>query len=189
MTTRDPSVTVLLRAWRDGDRNALDELMPLVYAQLRALAADSLRRERHGHTLATGDLVSEAFLRLAGQAQPDFADRAHFFAIATRVVRQVLVDHARRRAAEKRGAGGQPVTLAEHAAVSTERPEDLVAVDRALEALAGDDERKARVVEMAYFGGMSQPEIAAVLGLHVNTVGRELKLGKAWLARLLAEAA
>ncbi len=149
------------------------------------MAAASLRRERPDHTFCTGDLVAEASVRLLGGAQPEWQDRAHFFGIAARLMRQVLVDHARRRAADKRGSGEQHVTLDEALAADTGSPEALIALDRALSALAADDERKARVVELVHFAGMSQPEIAHVLGVHVNTVARELKLGQAWLARVL----
>jgi RNA polymerase sigma factor (TIGR02999 family) len=183
----DQPLTVLLRAWREGDPDALERLMPLVYEQIRQVAAAYLRRERAAQSLATGDLVAEAFLKLAGDGgQPDWQDRAHFFGIAARVMRQVLVDHARRRAAGKRGSGERAVTLDENLAVGGD-PEELIALDRALAVLAADDERKARVIELVYFAGMSQPEIAEVLGVHVNTVAREQKLAQAWLARLLDE--
>jgi RNA polymerase sigma factor (TIGR02999 family) len=134
--------------------------------------------------MSSGDLVAEVFVRLAGDQMPDWVDRAHFFGIAARLMRQVLVDHARRRGAAKRGSGMPALSLHEGDAV-TARSDDVLAVDQALTALAADDERKARVVELHYFGGMSQPEIAEVLDVHVNTVGRELKVAQAWLARML----
>jgi RNA polymerase sigma factor (TIGR02999 family) len=177
-------VTALLREWRAGDVAAADVLMPLVYDELHRVASRHLRGERAGHTLRPTDLVSEAYLRLSGGIQPEWADRVHFFAIAARTMRQILVDHARRRAADKRGAGERPVTL-EDGMVSTQRSAALLALDDALVALARFDERKARAIELCYFGGLTQDEIAEVLGVHVNTVARDLKLAEAWLHREL----
>ncbi len=155
----DEPVTVLLRAWRRGDRDALDRLMPLVYQQIRAVAAAYLRRERSSHSWSSGDLVAEAFVRLVGEQQPDWEDRSHFFGIAARLMRQVLVDHARPALTEKRGSGESAGTLDEEL-VADQRPDELLAHDEALAALAEHDGRKARVIEMSYFGGMSQPSIA-----------------------------
>jgi RNA polymerase sigma factor (TIGR02999 family) len=174
------NLTNLLRAWRQGDRAAFDEIAPLIYDELRRLAAFHLRGERPGHTFGPTDLISEAYLRLAGGAQLEFADRAHFFAIASRSMRQILVDHARKRCAEKRGAGERPAELDE-TQISTDRPWELVALDDALEELTKLDERKARIVELHYFGGLTQEEIAAVCDIHVNTVARDLRLSEAWL--------
>jgi RNA polymerase sigma factor (TIGR02999 family) len=185
MPKSDPPLTVLLRAWRRGEPDALDRLMPAIHQQIRVLAAAYLRRERKDHTLSTGDLVSEAFVRLLGGEQPEWQDRAHFFGIAARLMRQVLVDHARRRASDKRGSGERPLPLSEALAADDRNPEALIALDSALSALAAEDERRARVIELVYFAGMSQQEVAHVLGVHTNTVARELKLGQAWLARLL----
>ena len=184
------TVTVLLRDWRSGDQAAFDELVPQVYAELHKLAAAYMRGERPGHTLRPNDLVSEAYLRLAkagtGEA-PEWKDRVHFFAIAARTMRQILVDHARKRNAAKRGDGARPVTFDE-ALAAGERPEELVALDEALQALAGFDERKARIIELHYFGGLTQNEVAEVLEVHVNTVGRDLRLAEAWIHRHLREA-
>lgn len=177
-------VTLLLQDWRKGDRGALDELMPLVYGELHRVAANYLRGERAGHTFRPTDLVSEAYLKLAGAETPEWNDRVHFFAIAARSMRQILVDHARKRAADKRGAGERPITF-EEAIVGTERPDELVALDDALAAFEKLDERKARAVELHYFGGLTHDEIAAVLEVHVNTVGRDLRLAEAWLHRHL----
>lgn len=177
-------MTVLLRAWRQGDRSALDELMPLIYQELHRIADRQLRGERSGHTIRPTDLVSEAFLRLTAGAQPAWNDRAHFFAVAARNMRQVLIDHARRRAAGKRGPEAQRIAL-EETQIATYRPDELVALDDALEALARFDERKARAIELHYFGGLTQDEIAHVLDLHVNTVARDLRLAAAWLHRYL----
>jgi RNA polymerase sigma factor (TIGR02999 family) len=165
-----------------GDRRALEQLTPVLYQELRRLAASHMRRERPGHTLTPTALVSEAFLRLAGGEKPPFEDRVQFFALAASHMRRILVDHARRRCAEKRGGRERPVTLNEELC-SGERPSELIALDDALEALAAVDERKARVVEMHYFGGMGQKEIAQVLSVHVNTVARDLRLATAWLNR------
>jgi RNA polymerase sigma factor (TIGR02999 family) len=173
-------LTDLLRAWRQGDRAAFDEIAPLIYDELRRLAAFHLRGERPDHTFSPSDLISEAYLRLAGGAQLEFQDRAHFFAIASRSMRQILVDHARKRAADKRGAGERPAEFDE-TGVAVDRPGELVALDDALEELARFDERKARITELHYFGGLTQDEISAVCGVHVNTVARDLRFSEAWL--------
>jgi len=178
----DVSVTVLLRAWRGGDRDALERLTPVVYGELRRLAGRRLRGERHGHTLTPTALVSEAFARLMQHDQPDWQDRAHFFAVAARNMRQILVDHARRRDAGKRGAGAVPITLDE-SAIGGDRPGDVLVLNDALDKLAAVDERKARAVELHYFAGMTHEDIAEVMGVHVNTVARDLRLAVAWLHR------
>jgi RNA polymerase sigma factor (TIGR02999 family) len=180
VTASSEDLTGLLRAWRNGDRAALDEIAPLIYDELRRLAAFHLRVERPGHTLSPTALISEAYLRLAGGAPLEVEDRAHFFAIASRNMRQILVDHARRRGAEKRGAGVVPDVLDE-TRISIERPTELVALDIALDELARFDERKARVTELHYFGGLTHDEIAAVCDIHVNTVARDLRFSEAWL--------
>lgn len=180
------NVTRLLRAWRQGDRAAFEQIGSLVHAELRRLAAFHLRGERPGHTFSPTDLISEAYLRLAGSgAELEINDRAHFFAIASRNIRQILVDHARKRDAKKRGDGQRPLELDERI-IAEDRPEQLVALDEALEELGKQDERKAKVVELYYFGGMKQEEIAAVLELHVNTIARELRFSEAWLRRFLS---
>jgi RNA polymerase sigma factor (TIGR02999 family) len=176
------NVTRLLRQWSAGDAAALDQLAPILYDELRRLAAAYMRRERPGHTLQPTALVNEAYLRLVGEAREGWNDRAHFFAIAARHMRHVLVEHARRRQAQKRGAGGRAVTLVEGLA-SDEKPTELIALDDALSALAALDERKARIVEIHYFGGLTQEEIATALGVHANTVARELRLARAWLQK------
>jgi RNA polymerase sigma-70 factor (ECF subfamily) len=176
------TVTVLLRGWREGDREALDKLVPIVYGELRKLAASYLRGERVGHTMKPTDLVSEAYLRLIGAEPHELNDRAHFFAIAGRNMRQILVDHARRRGRDKRGGGERPITLVE-GMIADDRPDALVALDDALVALEAIDARKAKIVELSYFSGLSQADIAGVLGVHVNTVARDLRLAEAWLHR------
>jgi RNA polymerase sigma factor (TIGR02999 family) len=180
------SLTVLLRAWQKGDRAALDQLMPLVYDELHQRAGAFMRRERSGHTLSPTALVSEAFLRLAAGEEVAWNDRVHFFAIAARHMRLILVDHARRRSAGKRGEGARPVTL-DAELIGGGRPADLVALDDALTALAAFDERKAKAVELSYFGGMEHKEIAAALGVGESTVMRDLRFAIAWLQRHLRE--
>ncbi|MFO0744844.1 MAG: ECF-type sigma factor [Myxococcota bacterium] len=174
------SVTRLLRDWRAGDEAARDELMPLVYEELHQLAARQLRHERPGATWRPTDLVSEAFLRLAGNAQPEWNDRLHFFAFSARIMRQLLVDRARRRLADKRGGRARHVTIDE-AIASPDRPDDLVALDEALAELGQLDERKAAAIELHYFGGLGQADIARLWSVHVNTVARDLRLATAWL--------
>lgn len=175
---------MLLRAWREGDRAAFDEMVPIIHDELRRLASSQLRGERKDHTLRPTELVSEAYLRLAGGGAFGFNDRVHFFAIASRVMRQILVDHARNRSRGKRGGGVRPDEFKD-TMVATGRPWELVALDDALEELAKFDERKARVIELHYFGGLTHEEIAAVCNVHTNTVARDLRLGEAWLRREL----
>jgi RNA polymerase sigma factor (TIGR02999 family) len=177
------TVTLLLRGWQRGDKAAFDELMPIVFAELHRIAARYLRNERAGHTFRPTDLVSEAYLRLVGSEHPEWNDRVHFFAIAARTMRQILVDHARTRNADKRGQGERPATFDELVVAGQQRPEVLIALDAALAELAVSDERKARTVELHYFAGLTQAEIASVLEVHVNTVARDLKFAEAWIHR------
>jgi RNA polymerase sigma factor (TIGR02999 family) len=187
MVASDGSVTRLLQQWRDGDAEALEELAPLVYAELRRLALSHLRRERPNHTLQPTELVHEAFVRLIRQDTPDFQNRAHFMAIAAGHMRQILVDHARRRGRLKRGGATIMVPLEDDAAAAPAAPIDLVDLDDALAALTAFDGRKARIIEMHFFGGMRFEDIAAVLDVHINTVARDARLARAWLhARLTA---
>lgn len=179
------NLTVLLRAWRQGDRAVFDRIVPLIYDELRQLASFHMRRERPGHTFGPTDLISEAYLRLAGGVELEFNDRVHFFAIASRNMRQILVEHARKRCAAKRGAG-QPALELDEARIATDRPWVLVALDDALDELAKLDERKARVIELHYFGGLTHAQIAAACDIHVNTVARDLRLGEAWLRKQLS---
>ncbi len=178
------SVTQLLGRVRSGDREAMDRLFPIVYAELRRLAAVCLRRERPGHTLQRTALVHEAWLRLAGPSQPDCVDRAHFLGIAARIMRQILVDHARKANAAKRD-GGLRLPLDEALEIPVERDRAMVALDDALRNLELRDESKARLVEMRFFGGLTAEESAAATGLSVFEVRKQLRLGQAWIEREL----
>lgn len=180
-------ITQLLRKWSEGDRAALDQLMPIVHQELRKLANAYLRGEKPGHTLQPTALINEAYLRLVGQNFPEWQSRKHFYGVAAQLMRQVLVEHARARAAAKRGGGGQKLSLDEAINYSQEQAADLVALDDALTALARFDERKARVVELRYFGGFSIEEVADALGVSVATVGREMRMAQAWLHREMSK--
>ena len=179
---RTGEVTQLLEAARKGEDGALDRIVPLVYDELRQLAARQLRRERAGHTLHATALVHEAYVKLAGGGAVEAADRGHFMAIAARAMRQVLVDHARRRNAEKRGGGWEQTTLSDGDAPLEFQPDELLALDQALEEL---DERQRQVVECRFFAGMEEEEIAAVLGVSARTVRRDWVKARAWLYRSL----
>jgi len=181
----DHDITALLIAWRAGDEDALDQLFPRVYDELRQIAHRHLGREREGHTLSTTALVHEAYLKLVDQTRAHWTDRAHFFAIAARVMRRILVDHARRRNA-KRGANVEHVSLDAEAVICADRSGDFGALDDALNALAARAPRKAKVVELRFFGGLSVEETAEVLRVSPITVMREWKSAKAWLYRELA---
>lgn len=178
-------VTSLLRQWSEGDANARDQLVPLVYQELRRLAHHHLRRERGGHTLQTTALVHEVYVRLCSDDDPQWADRAHFFAVSARMMRRILVDYSRRRGAEKRGAGALCVPLEEALALPLKQPLDLLALDGALEELAAFDARKCQVVEMRFFVGLAAKDIALVLNTSEATVRRDWLIAKAWLFRHL----
>lgn len=176
-------VTQLLLDWRNGDQQALERLTPLVYDELRRLAARYLRREREGHTLQTTALVNEAYLQLIGQQHRDWQSRAHFLAIAAHLMRNILVDHARAHAAAKRGKGEQALPLNDALEVPGQTAPDVLALDDALRDLAKLDDRKSRIIELRYFGGLSMDEIAEVTGLSVATLRRDLRMAEAWLGR------
>ena len=176
-------VTQLLLAWRNGDAQALDRLTPLVYDELRRLAANYLRRERQGHSLQATALVNEAYLQLIGQQPIDWQSRAHFIGIAARLMRNILVDHARVRAAAKRGNGADPLPLDEAKTVAQPTTPDLLALHDAMQDLAKFDERKSRMIELRYFGGLSMEEIAEVTNLSTATIRRDLRMAEAWLGR------
>ena len=187
MPTPPVEVTQLLHAWSGGDRAALDQLMPVVYDELHRLAQHYLRGERQDHSLQTTALVNEAYLRLVNVQNVQWQDRAHFFAISSRLIRQILVDRARRRGYQKRGGGRKHVELEESAVVDPSRDGELLALDEALAALTEFDERKSQVVELRFFGGLTLEEAAAVLEVSPDTVRRDWRLAKSWLRKYLSE--
>jgi RNA polymerase sigma-70 factor, ECF subfamily len=176
-------VTQLLVDWGNGNQAALDRLMPLVYTELRQLAHRYMRRERPGHTMQTTALIHEAYLRLVDQNQVRWQHQAHFFGIAARLMRQILIEHARSHTRVKRGGGVGTISLDEAAVVSQMRAMELLALDDALERLATIDPRKSQVVELRFFGGLSVEEAAQVLNIAPNTVLRDWRMAKAWLRR------
>lgn len=176
-------VSRLLTGWGGGDEAALDELIPLVYDELKRLAHYFMRQERPGHTLQTTALVDEAYLRLADQKQAQWKNRAQFFSIAAQFMRRILVDHARNRIRAKRGGGARKVSLDDVEVLSPERSSDLIALDSALARLAAIDRRKSEIVELRYFGGLSVEEAANILGVSAITVKRDWLVAKAWLRR------
>jgi RNA polymerase sigma-70 factor, ECF subfamily len=175
-------MTQLLVDWSEGDRSALEKLAPLVEAELHHLARRYLRRERPDHTLQTTALVNEAYLRLIDQREVRWRNRAHFFAIAAQMMRRILIDYARKRASAKGGGHGK-LSLEEAAVLSDDRAAELIALEEALQSLAELDDRKSRIVEMRFFGGLSVEEIADVIGVSPDTVTREWRRAKAWLHR------
>jgi RNA polymerase sigma factor (TIGR02999 family) len=176
-------ISLLLRVWSEGDKAAMDRLMPLVYGELRRLAKSHMRRERANHSLQTAELIHEAYLRLIDADQLSLENRRHFFAVASRLMRQVLVDLARERGSHKRGGAAEQVSLDEAMVVSKQRDEGLLALDEALLALAEFDARKSQVVELRFFGGLNVEETAEALGVSVETVHRDWRLAKSWLLR------
>ena len=181
MRIEDGTVTQLLQNWSSGSQDAAEEVLPLVYQELRRIAARQLRRERDDHTLEATALVHEAYMRLQGQAGFHWPSRAHFFAFAAHLIRRILVDHARNRNRAKRGGGWERVTLAEAADLALSRSSDLLALDEALSSLESVDPRKAAVVELRFFAGLNLEETAEQLGVSPETVGREWRRAKAWL--------
>jgi RNA polymerase sigma factor (TIGR02999 family) len=184
MSIQPGEVSQLLIAWKNGDGTALQRLMPLVYDELHALASRHLRGERPDHSLQTTALIHEAYLRLVG-ADVAWEGHGHFLAVAAQTMRRILVDHARGRGRAKRGGGERPVALDEALVVSPDRGADLLALDEALERLSALDERKARAVELHYFGGLTYAETAAALQVSPATIDRELRVAKAWLLQEL----
>jgi RNA polymerase sigma factor (TIGR02999 family) len=182
-------VTQLLIDWGNGDKEALDKLTPIVYSELHKLAESYLRRERNAATLQPTALVHEAYIRLVAQNLPDWQSRAHFFGVAAQLMRQILVDNARRHRSEKRGGGAAKVPLTEALSFTPERSSDVIALDDALKSLAAVDERKCKVIELRFFGGLSVEETAQALGISVATVGREQRMAEAWLHREMSRSA
>lgn len=183
----DP-ITQLLQRWSEGDRQAADEILPLVYGELRRIAEGHFRKERPGHTLQPTALVHEAWLRLAKERGLQWQSRVQFFGLAAHLIRRILVDHARKHNRQKRGGGIQRVELEEAAELAAGRPPELTALDDALERLAAVDPRKAKVVELRFFAGLDVAETAEVLGVSVETVKREWRRARAWLFDELAPA-
>ena len=178
-------VTILLQQFANGDKDALDRIMPLVYAELRQIANNCLSRESSGHTLQPTALVHEAYARMVDQQQPAFRSRAHFLSIAAKVMRQILIDYARKRKAEKRGSGIPKASLEEACGAVMKQPALLIALSDALDELERKDARKAQLIEMRYFGGLTLEESAEVTGSTLEGVRYELRLAQAWLHREL----
>jgi RNA polymerase sigma factor (TIGR02999 family) len=188
MTPAPSEVSRLLRAWSLGEKAAFDELMPLVYDELRRMAKRQWRGQRAGQTLDATALIHEAYLRLADQTEVRWQNRAHFFGVAAKAMRHIVVDHVRTRRAAKRGGAARRVPL-DAVSVAIERPVDVVALDDALQSLAALDQRKSQVVELKYFGGLAVREIAEVLHVSEETVARDWRLARTWLLRELSKPA
>jgi RNA polymerase sigma factor (TIGR02999 family) len=181
LTRKD--VTILLQAWNEGDPSAPEKLAPLIYAELRKLARRAMRKENPHHTLETGALLNEAYLRIADWKNARWENRKHFYALASQIMRRVLVDHARSRGYHKRGGGVRPVSLDEALVASSDRSANLIVLDEALDRLTKQDPRKGKVVELRFYGGLSVKETAAVLNVSPFTVIRDWNFAKAWLHR------
>jgi RNA polymerase sigma factor (TIGR02999 family) len=186
-TTSSIEVTELLQAWGSGDKEALDKLLPIVYAELHRLASAYMRKENPAHTLQTSALVNEAYIKLVDQKNVRWQNRAHFFGIAAQLMRRILVDHARSRTRMKRGAGDKKLSLNEAAIVTNDSAESFLSLDDALKRLAEIDAKKSRIVEMKIFCGLNMKEIAEVEKVSPSTVEREWRKAKAWLHREIAE--
>ena len=184
-STSSSEVTQLLRAWADGDSDALDKLIPLVYQELHRLASRYMRKERHDHTLQTSALVNEAYLKLVDQKKVRWQNRAHFFGVSAQLMRRILVDHARTRASLKRGAGTTKLSLDNEAVVVIDEPQEFLALDNALQSLSEVDARKSRIVEMKIFGGLNMKEIAEIEKVSSDIIEHEWRKAKAWLYREL----
>jgi RNA polymerase sigma factor (TIGR02999 family) len=182
------SVTQLLKQWNNGDLEALDKLMPLIYEELRKMARRYMRRQNPGHTLQTTALIHEAYLRMVKQKEKHFENRVHFFGVAAQAMRHILVDYARTRRTAKRGGGVRPISLEEAALVTPQRAGELIAFDEALKELETLSKRQSRVVELRYFGGLSVDETATVLAVSPETVMRDWNMARTWLHRALTPA-
>lgn len=190
MNDSPANITLLLQAAAVGGRNDLDALMAAIYHDMRRLAASHLNGERAGHTLSPTALVHEAYVRLVGQRNMNWQNRLHFFAVASRIIRRILIDHARARDAEKRGGDRTLISLADHDVAAPARNVDLLALDEAMQELAALDEQQARIVELRYFGGCTVEEVAELLNVGKRTVDRDWRAAKAWLlVRLSADGA
>lgn len=184
-TPRQHEITQLLAEWREGNQSALDELYPLVYDELHRIARRYMSREKKGHTLQTTALINEAYVRLVDQKNVQWANRSHFFAISAQIMRRILIDHARRHRYAKRGGGAQQVSLEEVAVITPDVSRELLLLDEALNSLAEMDPRRSQVVELRYFGGLNNEEIAGVLNISENTVTRDWNMARAWLYQQL----
>ena len=182
---RQHQITELLAEWREGNQSALDELYPLVYDELHRLARRYMSREKKRHTLQTTALINEAYVRLVDQKNVRWANRSHFFAISAQIMRRILIDHARRHRYAKRGGGAQQVSLEEVAVITPDASRELLLLDEALKSLAEMDPRRSQVVELRYFGGLNNEEIAGVLNISENTVTRDWNMARAWLYQQL----
>ncbi len=185
METSLPPISQLLQRWSQGDRAALDELTPLVYDELHRIAHRYIAQQSPGHTLQTTALLHEAYLRLAGQDEKHWENRAHFFGVAAQAMRHILVDHARTQLREKRGGGAQGVSLDDGLAMGTEQSGEIIALHDALTELAKLDERQSKIVELRFFGGLTEPEIADILQVSQRTVSNNWRLARAWLLQQL----
>ena len=189
LSPKPHEITELLEQWSGGNQAALDQLYPLVYEELRRLARSYMRREPKGHTLQTTALINEAYVRLVDQQSVRWQNRSHFFAISAQIMRRILVDHARRHLQAKRGGGAKRISLDEVMIVAKERSEEVLMLDEALANLARLDPRRSQVVELRYFAGLNNSEIASVLKISENTVMRDWNLARAWLYQQLSETA
>jgi RNA polymerase sigma factor, TIGR02999 family len=181
MTANQPNITYFLREWKSGNESALEEVLPAIYNELRHIARRYRAREHFEHTLQTTEIIHEAYLKLIDQSGTEWQDRNHFFAVASRVMRNLLVDYARAKNYQKRGSGAEKISLEDVALFTREPDEKILALDEALKKLAEFDERKSRIVELRYFGGLSTAETGEVLGISEITVKREWLKAKAWL--------
>ncbi len=179
-------ITALLIDWSKGDQTALEQLIPLVYDELRLMAHRYMRRQHSGHTFQTTELIHEAYLKLAKHDEPNWRNRAHFFGVASKAMRHILVDYARSKQTQKRGGWQERVTLSEAPQIPGDQAKEIIALDDALNALAALDERKSRIVELKYFGGITNDEIAEVLAVSTETVKRDWRFARTWLLRELS---
>jgi RNA polymerase sigma factor (TIGR02999 family) len=186
MTSNSPEITQYLQKWRSGNDSALEELLPFVYNELRLIAKRYRAKEKAEHTFQTTELINEAYLKLIDQSETDWQNRSHFFAVASRVMRNLLVDHARAKNYQKRGSGAEKVNIEDVALFAVQPDKNILALDDALNRLSKFDERKAKIVELRYFGGLSSIETGEVLGVSEITVKREWLKAKAWLYNELA---
>ena len=185
METSLQPISQMLQRWSSGDRAALEELMPLVYDELHRIAHRYIAQQAPGHTLQTTALLHEAYLRMAGQEEKQWENRAHFFGVAAQAMRHILVDYARGQLREKRGGGAQRISLDDGLAIGTEQSGEIIALHDALTELAKLDERQSKIVELRFFGGLSEPEIAAILQVSQRTVSSNWRLARAWLLQQL----